>query len=423
MLAEIKRQTKARADESILLSMAYDIEIASMDEPAAHYILAQVTDQLKAEGLWRDEDKDLTMTEAFPLSQAKTDPRLSDEEFKTLEHGTFLGDSDVTHEDHAAVGTTLHMPEHSGCFRLPLLASPVLHNLMRASPRDLNHQIARRMIEAHYFEDHPEDAHLFTACYFAAKGVEDESHFNVLIEAGLGNVFPHYTFNDYRVERVTLRRRLRILAEGFYSENPAIKRRLKTRPEPDKQTPKTFWSRFNKVWESLTTKQRDALEKVYMTQDPVTKAEAAREFGITIDSLISRLRTAILKFKTEFWELEGITPVRLARSKLAGTITFNGLWRYHTAANKAQLYKIEIKTGIAIKIDWNKLPKSKNLDWKTVARIKAEVIESCPVPYIHDTEYFDGMKPTILSFGKHPGNLADEPASSVDPNIGFRDIE
>jgi len=72
---------------------------------------------------------------------------------------------------------------------------------MRASPKDLYHQVARRMIETHYFQDHPELVDLYRACYFTAKGVEDESHFMALMEAELETAFPHYTFAQYCVER------------------------------------------------------------------------------------------------------------------------------------------------------------------------------------------------------------------------------
>ena len=80
------------------------------------------------------------------------------------------------------------------------------------------------------------------------------------------------------------------------------------------------------------------------------------------------------------------------------------------------LRKVDLKTDLKIEIIWNKLPKSRNLDWKTEARIKAEIIENCPVPYFHETEYFDDMKPTIISFGRAPGNFS---GTDIDPDEGL----
>lgn len=420
MLSEIKNRIKT--EQITFNSLASNLHgIESMDDPAAHYILMLVTDQLKDEGLWRDEDKDLTMSEAFPLSQAKTDPRFSSDDSKVIKHGTFLSDAELTHEDLSSPNA--EPTNHLGFFSLPALATPMLHNLMRASPRDLYHQIARRMMDTNYFEDRPEDMGLYRACVFASKGVEDEIHFSALMQAGLGERFPHYTFNDFRIERVPLRKRIRELIGEFFTENPAICRCLKKRPEVDKQDPKNIWIRFYQVWESLTSKQREALEAVHMNQDTLTRAEAARKFGITIDSLVSRLRSAIQKFKAEFWELEGISPKRLPRTMLTGALTHNNLWRYQSAAWRATLYKVDLKDNLKVEIEWHKLPKSRNLDWKTVARIKAQIIENCPVPYIHDTEYFDGMRPTIISFGRKPGNLTEGSVTVFDPDEGFRHIE
>ena len=64
---------------------------------------------------------------------------------------------------------------------------------------------------------------------------------------------------------------------------------------------------------------------------------------------------------------------------------------------------------------------SKNLDWKTVAYIKAQIMENCPVPHILETEYFDGMKPTIMSLGRRPENARDDGEPDLD--AGFRDTD
>lgn len=396
MAEEIKRRVR---DETITFeSLAGDLdEIRSIDDPAAQKILTLVTNQLIIEGLWRDEDKDLTMSEAFPLSQAQEDRQAGTHELDAIEYGTFLEDADITHEDRAAPSLASEVTAHSKSLRLPTLATPMLHNLMRASPRDLFHQIARRMIDSHYFEDHPENSHLYIACYFASKGVEVEDHFHQFMRAGLSEELPHYTFQQFRFERVALRKLIRTFITGFFAENPAIKRRLSLRTEPDKRDYRNVWTRFAQVWNGLTAKQKEALEAVYMNEERLTREEAAKAFGITVDSLNSRIRTAVQDFKREFWEFEGMSPKRLPRKSLAGALTHNNLWRYQSAACKSPLYRVDLKTEVKAEIEWRKLPKSRNLDWKTQAQIKAEIIANCPVPYFHETEYFDGMLPTFIS--------------------------
>lgn len=411
---EIKKRIKEQ--KITLESLAPGLhEIKSINSLAAQYILTLVTDQLRKENLWRDEDQDLTMSEAFPLSQLKTDPRFSVEDLRTFDRGTFLTDSDLTLEDSSADPTDLRV--HAGLLKRPELAIPMLNNLMRPRPRDLYHQIATRMIDTHYFEERPEHFHLYRACYITSRGVEDEKHFNVLMRAGLEKKFDHYTFETFRVERIPLRKIIRGFIEGYFSNNPAVVRCVEKRAEPENRDAKNIWPRFFRVWDALTLKQKDALECVYVDQSVPNKAEAAHKLGITINSLISRLRTAVQRFKVEFWEFEGMSPKRLPKRKLAGALTHNGLWRYQSAITKAKLSRIDLKTNIKIEITWNKLPKSRNLDWKTRARIKAEIIENCPVPYFHETEYFDEMKPTIISFGRTPGNFNPD----IDPDEGLGD--
>ena len=404
---EVKRRAKKR--KVAVDSLAKNLSgIKSLHTFSAQQVLALVTYDLKEKGLWRDEDQDLTMTEAFPLSQAKADPRYSADDLKALEHGTFLTEEEITQEEISTETSSSENPIYAGLLRLPELATPMINNVMRASPKDLYHQIARRMIDSHFFEAKLDDHHLYPACYFASKGVEDEEHFNALMQAGLNKRFEHYTFETFRVERLSLRRRIRVLIEEFFSNSFTIKTALLQRPEPEKQDPKKIWTRFFDVWNSLTLKQKNTLQTVYMDQYRLTKKEAAAKFGIKFDSIRDRLKTAIRKFKSEFWELDGVSPKRLPKRKLRGALTHNGLWRYQTAAWKSPLFGVDPEHNVRMEIEWHKLPKKKRLSLQEVARIKAQIIENCPVPYFYDTEYFDGMKPTIMSFGRRPGNLENE---------------
>ncbi len=74
-------------------------DLKSMNDPVAHYILTLVTDQLISEGLWRDEDKDLTMTEAFPLSQAANESRIRFTGFDDIQESAIWQDSELTVEE------------------------------------------------------------------------------------------------------------------------------------------------------------------------------------------------------------------------------------------------------------------------------------------------------------------------------------
>jgi hypothetical protein len=160
-----------------------------------------------------------------------------------------------------------------------------------------------------------------------------------------------------------------------------------------------------------------------MNQDRLSKKAAAEKFGITINSLVSRLRVAVLRFKTEFQEFEWMSPKRISRKLLRGGVALNGLWRYQSAAWKSPLFAVDPVTGFKREIEWRKIPRSKNLDWKTVACIKAQIIENCPVPHILETEYFDGMKPAIMSLGRRPESARDDDGGDTDLDAGFRDID
>ncbi len=157
-----------------------------------------------------------------------------------------------------------------------------------------------------------------------------------------------------------------------------------------------------------------------MNQDRLSKKAAAEKFGITINSLVSRLRVAVLRFKTEFQEFEWMSVGKIPRKLLRGSVALNGLWRYQSAAWKSPLFAVDPVTGFKREIEWRKIPRSKNLDWKTIAYIKAQIMENCPVPHILETEYFDGMKPTIMSLGRRPKNARDDDGV-LDLDAGFRD--
>ena len=417
MAKEIRKRIDAK--NLSLKSFPEIRDLKSMNDPVAHYILTLVTDQLIAEGLWRDEDKDLTMTEAFPLSQAMNESRIRLAGFDDIQESAIWQDSEMTKEE-ISEGNGADAPAASP-MHLPTYATPMLNNLMRASPKDLYHQVARRMIETYYFQDHPDLYDLYRACYFAAKGVEDESHFLALMEAGLAVAFPHYMFAQFRIERLVLRKHIRVLIGNYFSQTPTIQRRLKLVHRGSSEA-MNVWARFYKVWNNLTTKQKEALECVYMDQNRLSKKAAAEKFGITINSLVSRLRVAVLRFKAEFQEFEWMSPRRIPQKALRGSIALGGLWRYQSAVWKSTLFAVDPVTGFKREIEWRKIPKSKNIDWKVVANIKAQIMENCPVPHILETEYFDGMKPTIMSLGRRPEKERNDDGAP-DLDAGFRDID
>lgn len=405
MLDEVRKHV--RSETISLKKMSRDrFDIKSIDEPAAHILLALVTKELKQNGLWIDEYEDLTMTEAFPLAQCQDDPRLKDLPTEDYEYGTFYEEEDLTHQDYEIESDQAEIASKGIHFPKP--PTPMLYNLMRSSPEDLKHQIARRMIDSGYFEENEEDQALFPACFFLSRAVEEEWHFQNLMDQGLELKFPHYTFEAYKVDKIRLQKRIRFFTENFFSQNPRVKRFLKKSKDLEKQNPKKFWKRFNSVWEKLTIKQKNVLTKIYLQETPLTYEEAAEDFKISVDSVRSRIKGAVQRFKKEFPELKGISPKSSPQSELTGAYTLNYLWHYGRASKVAKLFRIDPKTNMKTKLIWNKEPKEKKLDWKALARIKAQIIENCPIPYFHETDYFDGTKPTILSFGRLPGNLVDD---------------
>ena len=144
---------------------------------------------------------------------------------------------------------------------------------------------------------------------------------------------------------MALRKHLRVLIGNYFAQVPAVQRRLEIVRETSPPEALNVWARFYKVWNGLTAKQKEALECVYMNQDRLSKRAAVEKFGITINSLVSRLRVAVLRFKTEFQEFEWMSPRRIPRKLLRGSVTLNGLWRYQSAAWKSPLFAVDPVTG------------------------------------------------------------------------------
>ena len=373
-------------------------------------ILSLVTRWLKRRGLWKSEQEEICLTDAFPRADFKMDPRFRKLSRNEIENGTFLEEDELTDQDKNH-GEGALLTGTSRIYRLPALAEPSINRVLRAPPASLRHQIARRMIDTRYFEDFSEHRHLHASCYLFSKNVDSREHFDDLMTAGLQRIMGHFSFEQYTLDKLKLVRLLDLRICDYFVRLPTVQKALRATYNDDDvhRDARKIWPRFYQVFESLTAKQRNALKKVYMNSATQTYEEAAADFKISIDSLQDRLTAAIQKFETEFPEFCGITPRPLPKVKLQSDLAFNGLWRESSSNHVAPLYRVDLKTGARMEIPPLKARKRDDLTFNDITRIKAAIIETTPIPYFHETFYGDGVYPTILSFGygAKSGGLSD----------------
>lgn len=363
------------------ISTLYELVGNDPNSQAAQLICQIVTEALKKENLWRDEAKELSLTQAFPRSYKKA--------FKPNE-----GDHRDTTEDEI---DPLHVIDHQELLSRPkelffqseLKIHEALQNktneLMRPSPKSLAESIARQISDNHKNIDYL-SIEVIRAAYIYSRGMTDE-HFEDAMNQGMEHIFPGYSLETYESDLVQFKKELKRFKAEYFLDHPLILRLCKSAGTD----PKTIWSRLNESLDSMTAKQRHALEKVFMSDEPKTFDEAADDFGITIESFKDRLDGAIKKIEAAFPEFLLIERNEIPTSHLKGDLSLNGLWRKSSALKVYPLYRIDPLTKEKVQIEIPVSKKQRNQ--KKREYIKAWAIDKTYVPKILDTDYFGGIRP------------------------------
>jgi hypothetical protein len=377
------------------------IEVRHLSDPRIKLLLGVLDSELKRNHLLSDEAQEVAFSEIFPLSQSKIDSKTNfDERAQDIE--TMV--ASITNEGNE-LGELVPGPLPN----LPVLSTPQIHNLMRRNPANIYEKIARLMVETHYFDNQSSKLNLLPCAYLFSKAVESLEIFCFIklslsrrgLKQYLKSPFP---FSTYKAEQPTLKLLIDEALKNFFCTPwvlNATKRYLKEKgpysEESLKQSLDSFWERFTATWDSLTTKQKNACELVYLNEEPLTYKQAAEQLQISVDSLQDRLTGAVTKFKDTFPELLSLDETLTYRKIHKENNLQRALFDQNKANEIPKLFRVDLATGEKTEIPPREGPlsQSKHLEdpYWFIDEIKAFVIAEVPVPDILDAEYFGDLYP------------------------------
>lgn len=390
----IKSVLRKRREKLTFISDELRDLVQSHNDIAALYILEGVTIALKEEGLWNEESEEVAVSSIFPMSQLQSNQTYKKINLELLNRGTFLEEDDLTDLD-LTPGDKKEI-EKGSTIKLPRMSYPAIHNFMRSQPENLRVMIARKLIDSRFFDDFEEYLPLYRSCFLYSRSVDSLTAFENCLSTSLGDYFGHYTYEEYNLDKLKLIRLLNHQIEYFFTQNRMVIKALKTSHNDLKTNPKDIWKRYFEVWDSLTIKQQNALKRIYMAETPETYRNVASKLQITVDSLQSRLKAAIQKFKDEFPELLKLDDKYISKKSLLSDLDLNGLWRKSSAKNKAPVFRIDPITNERTEISNQSKPRKLKLPISEIAYIKALAIEVTPFPLFPETEYFANTKPDFI---------------------------
>lgn len=185
-----------------------------------------------------------------------------------------------------------------------------LQNIMAASPADLQAVTLMKLYEQGEFDPHGEE--IKATAYLLFKGLTQKH----IIQA----VFPKYPVEKFP----TLRKRV------F-----EIYRTHQTKEE----------IAFEKFNNSLTPKQRKALELVYMGEERKSLAQAAKQLRISVDTLKNRIEGSVKKLKAAFPEYAALKKPGRAPSNFKTDLAYDGFYRKSSAALVRPIKRLNLRTN------------------------------------------------------------------------------
>ncbi|GEM_PF-6750572 len=155
---------------------------------------------------------------------------------------------------------------------------------------------------------------------------------------------------------------------------------------------KSIWKRFSEAYESLTEKQLEALEAVYLNMPPMTYSDAAEMLRISRDSFQDRIKGAVKKIKQAMPELQFIKASDEVKTPKTKEIMYNGLFRKSHSEKVHTLFRLDPRTNHKLELPIRKgPPKLKSQVNPTL--IRAWAIVATPIPDFTETDYFLGLYP------------------------------
>lgn len=207
-----------------------------------------------------------------------------------------------------------------------------LQNLTAAAPSDLQAVTLMKLYEQGEFNLHGEEVK--ATAYLLFKGFT-QKHI-------IQTVFPKYPVDKFQELR----------ARVF-----EIYRTHRTKEE-------IAFEKFNK---SLTPKQRKALELVYMGEERKSLAQAAKQLGISVDTLKNRIEGGIKKLKLAFPEYAAFKKPGRTLSNFKTDLAYDGLYRKSSAALIRPIERLSLKTNTWEPVDIEKFMRLRKQGQKRVA--------------------------------------------------------
>jgi predicted DNA-binding protein YlxM (UPF0122 family) len=454
-------------DDSIA---AENFETDEIEETFTHIVLTKVTQDLEREGLWKEAWEEIAFSRAFPLTQVnpdqstyyesegvlEPDPDIDEEssddpevtydpdgDLYGLEEMTGELDFDAPSED---PDEFVDSPQdgfseevHEGVevaeevhLMVPKLAQPPIHNIMRRRPWSLLEGVARRMVETNFFKPSSPYYNLLPAACFFSKGIVDKDLFKLIWDDVYKDGRFHvkgkqFSFDEYQNDLRYLKPLLKDYLKTVYVRSrwlrTVIRTYLKSRcqctEDGTNELLDSYWSRFESTWASLTTKQENALELIYIDFFPKTYQEAADQLQISRESFQDRIRGAVRKFYNVFPELkflrDNTNPIDFSSSNLIS----NGLFRKDSSFNIYPLYRLSgsDKRDLITPRKGRVLQRKKSPD---LASVKAFAYLGAPVPDLKDTDFFLGLFPKMF-FARLKGQSYFEGAR-LSKQIIYREV-
>jgi len=112
---------------------------------------------------------------------------------------------------------------------------------------------------------------------------------------------------------------------------------------------KDIWLRLQKVQDSLTEKQTELVDLLYLNRPMLTYEEVAAKLNISFDSVRDREACVIIKMKKEFIEFTSFSPYKDYHKNNQVIWSYIGCRHNPTAEKIHPCYRVKIQNGVEVK--------------------------------------------------------------------------
>lgn len=405
---KIRNNFRKKSAKDININLSFALKTNNIKSFEFQSYLEQVTKQLELEGLWREENAEALESDVFAIDDVRDedlDKNFDPKELHVIYNPKNMSTKVDSLQELKEQGLEWQDEIFINTNDLPELTTPTIHNLLRRAPWDIYETMARKLTEGSFFSNHPELEELLPCAYFVSKSIfARELFIEVKYETFKGTplqkIFRTYTYRKFLKDQVRLQKLTDELLKKYFHQNPFVRGNVKKllNEETDIKTTvesrlNTIWSRFFKVFKSLTKKQKNALAAIYTDEPKMTYEEAAAQEGISKDSFQDRIRGAIKKIKQVLPELGNLSAPKTYFKSKERNLLYNGLFCKGSAKKIHPVFKLDIETNERVEVSVQKNQPLKNRITPNKTAIRAWAIDSTPVPDVIFTDFYLGLIP------------------------------